>query len=212
MARLLPPTLQILRRRRASRSHFSTAPSLVSPPSKAVLYDEHGAPDQVLRVADVPPVHLGDRDVCVRMLAAPINPSDINRIEGVYPVRPPLPGAVGGYEGVGQVHALGPAVTAPLSPGDWVIPSPPSFGNPSCLVSLRELEFQSGRRPLNLAACRDMADLHRQARECVAQGPQRCAHGIRRHRHREPLDRAQDAPRLRKTQSWCSFTCFILAC
>jgi trans-2-enoyl-CoA reductase len=125
-SRLLPATLQILRRRCASR--FSTASSLASPPSKAVLYDEHGAPDQVLRVADVPPVHLGDRDVCVRMLAAPINPSDINRIEGVYPIRPPLPGAVGGYEGVGQVHALGPAVTAPLSPGDWVIPSPASFG------------------------------------------------------------------------------------
>ena len=71
-SRLLPPTLQILRR----RCHLST---VVSPPSKAVLYDEHGAPEQVLRVADAPPVHLGDRDVCVRMLAAPINPSDINR-------------------------------------------------------------------------------------------------------------------------------------
>ena len=77
-SRLLPPTLQILRRRCASRCHFSTAPSLVSPPSKAVLYDEHGAPDQVLRVADVPPIHLGDHDVCVRMLATPIDPSDIN--------------------------------------------------------------------------------------------------------------------------------------
>uniref|UniRef100_J3N3P9 enoyl-[acyl-carrier-protein] reductase n=2 Tax=Oryza brachyantha TaxID=4533 RepID=J3N3P9_ORYBR len=61
------------------------------------------------------------------MLAAPINPSDLNRIEGVYPVRPPLPGAVAGYEGLGQVHALGPAVDS-LSVGDWVIPSPPSFG------------------------------------------------------------------------------------
>jgi trans-2-enoyl-CoA reductase len=77
---------------------------------------------------DVPPVELGERDVCVRMLAAPINPSDINRVQGVYPVRPPLPAAVAGYEGVAQVHALGPAVTRPLSPGDWVIPFPPSFG------------------------------------------------------------------------------------
>jgi mitochondrial enoyl-[acyl-carrier protein] reductase / trans-2-enoyl-CoA reductase len=93
-----------------------------------VVYDEHGLPEQVLRLVDVPPAEIGDRDVCVRMMAAPINPSDINRIEGVYPVRPPLPAAVGGYEGVGQVHALGPAVTARLSPGDWVIPSPPSFG------------------------------------------------------------------------------------
>ena len=131
-SRLLPPALQMLRRCRcqcrASRSHFSTAPTLVSPPSKAVVYDEHGPPEQVLRTVDVPPVEVGDRDVCVRMLAAPINPSDINRVEGVYPVRPPLPAAVGGYEGVGQVHAVGPAVTAPLSPSDWVIPSPPSFG------------------------------------------------------------------------------------
>lgn len=35
------------------------------------------------RVIDLPPVEINDRDVCVKMLAAPINPSDINRIEGV---------------------------------------------------------------------------------------------------------------------------------
>ncbi|CAH1432380.1 unnamed protein product [Lactuca virosa] len=60
------------------------------------------------------------------MLAAPINPSDINRIEGVYPVRPPLP-TVAGYEGVGEVHSIGSAVQG-LSPGDLVMASPPSPG------------------------------------------------------------------------------------
>lgn len=45
---------------------------------------------------------------------------------GVYPVRPEVP-AVGGYEGVGEIYSVGSAVKA-LSPGDWVIPSPPSFG------------------------------------------------------------------------------------
>lgn len=35
--------------------------------------------------------------------------------------------AIGGYEGVGEVYALGSAVSS-LSVGDWVIPSPPSFG------------------------------------------------------------------------------------
>ncbi|XP_039161882.1 enoyl-[acyl-carrier-protein] reductase, mitochondrial-like [Eucalyptus grandis] len=60
------------------------------------------------------------------MLAAPINPSDINSIEGVYPVRPHLP-AVGGREGVGEVHLVGSAVKD-LSPGDLVIPSPLSVG------------------------------------------------------------------------------------
>lgn len=36
--------------------------------------------------------------------------------------------AVGGYEGVGEVHSVGSAVKG-LLPGDLVIPSPPSSGN-----------------------------------------------------------------------------------
>ena len=40
---------------------------------------------------------------------APINPSDINTIEGKYPLRPELPG-VPGHEGVGVVEAVGPKV------------------------------------------------------------------------------------------------------
>lgn len=100
--------------------------SATSPPSKAVVYEQHGSPDAVCNVVELPPVPIKDDDVCVRMLAAPINPSDINRIEGVYPVRPPVP-AIGGYEGVGEVYSVGSAVRG-ISPGDWVIPSPPSSG------------------------------------------------------------------------------------
>ncbi|KAG7564607.1 Polyketide synthase enoylreductase domain [Arabidopsis suecica] len=77
-------------------------------------------------LVNLPPVEVKENDVCVKMIAAPINPSDINRIEGVYPVRPPVP-AVGGYEGVGEVYAVGSKVNG-FSPGDWVIPSPPSSG------------------------------------------------------------------------------------
>jgi trans-2-enoyl-CoA reductase len=110
---------------RASIS-WRTLASSSCPPSRAVIYEEQGPPDKVTRLVDLPPVDLKENDVCVKMLAAPINPSDINRIEGVYPVRPPLP-AVGGCEGVGEVEGLGPGVKN-LSIGDWVIPSPPSFG------------------------------------------------------------------------------------
>lgn len=35
------------------------------------------------RIIEVPPRELKENDVCVKMLAAPINPSDINRIEGL---------------------------------------------------------------------------------------------------------------------------------
>lgn len=100
--------------------------AIMSPPSKAVVYEHHGPPDSVIRIIERPPVEIKENDVCVKMLASPINPSDINRIEGVYPVRPQVP-AVGGYEGVGEVHSVGSAVTD-LSPGDLVIPSPPSSG------------------------------------------------------------------------------------
>ena len=39
--------------------------------------------------------------MCV--LASPVNPADINMIQGVYPLCPMLP-AVGGNEGVGEVE------------------------------------------------------------------------------------------------------------
>ncbi|KAL8208598.1 hypothetical protein R6Q57_008010 [Mikania cordata] len=100
--------------------------ALMSPPSKAVFYENHGPPDTVTKIIQVPPVEIKANDVCVKMLASPINPSDINRIEGVYPVRPPVP-AVGGYEGVGEVHSVGSAVQG-FSPGDLVMVSPPSPG------------------------------------------------------------------------------------
>ncbi|XP_044505771.1 enoyl-[acyl-carrier-protein] reductase, mitochondrial-like [Mangifera indica] len=112
---------------RGAQAHRIRAFSaLMSPPSKAVVYEREGPPDTVTKVVELPPVELKQNDVCVKMLAAPINPSDINRIQGVYPLRPQVP-AVGGYEGVGEVYAVGSAV-AGLSTGDWVIPSPPSSG------------------------------------------------------------------------------------
>lgn len=48
-------------------------------------------------------------EVVVRMAAAPINPADLNSIEGKYPVRPTLP-ATPGMEGAGHVVEVGPAV------------------------------------------------------------------------------------------------------
>ena len=58
--------------------------------------------------------------VLVKMIVAPVNPADINIIQGVYPVKPPLP-TTGGFEGIGDVLAVGSCVTN-LCPGDRVIP------------------------------------------------------------------------------------------
>ena len=68
----------------------------------AAVYEKHGNPADVLHVDTRPlPTPAADEAV-VKMLAAPINPADINQIEGKYPVRPALP-ATPGFEGAGIV-------------------------------------------------------------------------------------------------------------
>lgn len=104
----------------------ASSSSVVCPPATAVVYETLGAPDQVLRLVQMDAQELKDGEVCVKMLAAPINPSDINRIEGTYPMRPTVP-AVGGTEGVGVVVAVTPGVRN-LKVDDWVIPSHPHLG------------------------------------------------------------------------------------
>jgi NADPH:quinone reductase-like Zn-dependent oxidoreductase len=59
------------------------------------------------------------------MQMAPINPADINKIEGRYGVKPELP-AVGGIEGVGLIDAVGAGVDG-LSDGTQVL-LPPDIG------------------------------------------------------------------------------------
>ena len=95
---------------------------------KSLVYAEHGDPAKVLQRVDSPviPSQLKDNEVLIRMLAAPINPADINTIQGVYRLLPKLP-AVGGTEGVGEVMQVGKAV-AELQTGDWVVPAVASFG------------------------------------------------------------------------------------
>ncbi|XP_066191182.1 enoyl-[acyl-carrier-protein] reductase, mitochondrial isoform X1 [Sylvia atricapilla] len=101
------------------------APTAGTPPL-GLLYERHGDPAAVVQLKDLEVPKLGDCNVHVKMLAAPINPADINMIQGTYPLLSPLP-AVGGNEGVGEVLEVGRRVTA-LKPGDWVIPADAGLG------------------------------------------------------------------------------------
>ncbi|CAG4956065.1 unnamed protein product [Parnassius apollo] len=94
--------------------------------SKQLVYSEFGDPLKVVkfRESEVPP--LGNQDVLVRMLAAPINPADINTIQGKYPVKVNLP-SVPGNEGVGIVEEIGKDVQR-ISPGNKVIVTKPVQG------------------------------------------------------------------------------------
>ena len=72
----------------------------------AAVYEKHGNPADVLRVETRPmPTPAADEAV-VKMSAAPINPADLNQIEGKYPVRAELP-ATPGFEGAGTVVEVG---------------------------------------------------------------------------------------------------------
>ena len=77
---------------------------------KAVVYERHGNPADVLRVETQPWPKAAAGEAVVQMRAAPINPADLNQIEGKYPVRFPLP-ATPGFEGAGIVVDLGAGVT-----------------------------------------------------------------------------------------------------
>src|SRR6186713_1451559 len=72
----------------------------------AAIYERHGNPPEVLRVVEQPWPTPGENEVIVAMRAAPLNPADINAIEGKYPIRPTLP-ATPGMEGAGVVVELG---------------------------------------------------------------------------------------------------------
>jgi trans-2-enoyl-CoA reductase len=92
---------------------------------KAAVYETHGNPAEVLRVVKLPQPDPGPDDVVVKMSAAPINPADLNGIEGKYPIKAPLP-AVPGMEGAGSVIEVGSAVRD-LEIGTQVI-LPHNFG------------------------------------------------------------------------------------
>ena len=85
----------------------------------AVVYKKHGNPEEGLHVKSRPWPTPTSGEAVVKMCAAPINPADLNQIEGKYPVRPELP-ATPGFEGAGVVVDLGAGVKG-LTSGALVI-------------------------------------------------------------------------------------------
>ncbi|CAM1501723.1 Fc.00g037070.m01.CDS01 [Cosmosporella sp. VM-42] len=104
--------------------------------AKALVFSKYGEPSDVLKVhshsisPSIPP-----SSVLVRSLAAPINPADINTIQGTYGSKPPFtsligtaePSVVPGNEGVFEVVSTGDP-SSELKKGDWVLPAVGQFG------------------------------------------------------------------------------------
>lgn len=88
--------------------------------TQVLRFDRFGSASEVITLAEEKLPSLGSHDVRVRMRFAPINPSDLNYIEGKYGLKPTLP-AVAGLEGAGEIVELGSEVRD-LSIGQLVLP------------------------------------------------------------------------------------------
>jgi trans-2-enoyl-CoA reductase len=107
---------------RTAWQHYS--PLLSQRRAMHLCYNCHGDPLQVLRLKKKKKdegAPLGPQEVRLRILAAAINPADINQIEGRYPLLPSSLPAVPGNEATAQVLEVGSAVAA-LKAGSWCVP------------------------------------------------------------------------------------------
>ena len=93
-----------------TRSRRGRIPSTATPVSRktmrAVVLDQFGEPSEVLQVREVSVKDPGRGEVGVRMLASPVNPSELMAVRGRYGRRLEPP-ATPGFEGVGIVHSSG---------------------------------------------------------------------------------------------------------
>ncbi len=94
--------------------------------SRILRYHSTGRPADVLTLETESAPDPAVGEVRLTVLAAPVNPADINQIEGKYGKQPSLP-ATPGAEGVARVESAGPGGST-LSPGDLVL-LPPGAGS-----------------------------------------------------------------------------------
>ena len=87
---------------------------------RSVRFSTFGELAEVLRLEEIEKPTPAKGEVLVRILARPINPSDLLTVRGLYGSLPPLP-ATPGLEGAGVIESLGDDVQT-IQIGQRVIP------------------------------------------------------------------------------------------
>jgi trans-2-enoyl-CoA reductase len=110
--------------------------------NRAIVYSENGDPAKVLTSLRYPSLPVpASNTVNIQVFLAPINPADLNVIEGIYPSKPRAstlltpslkdsenhPVFVAGNEGLARVTAVGNGVND-LKEHDWVVMAKPQVG------------------------------------------------------------------------------------
>lgn len=95
----------------------------------AVTFEAYGKPSEVVRVSRLDLPGILPNEVLIKTMMAPINPADLNILEGTYAALPESLPAIAGTESIGVITAKGVAVpntfkvgqqvVAPLRPGRW---------------------------------------------------------------------------------------------
>lgn len=134
----------------------------------AVLLREFGDPQSVAQCGIVPVGRVMQGEVLLRMNYAPVNPADINVLEGKYGRLPPLP-AVPGMEGVGTVVESrsprfqgGERVLFPADLGTWrelgIVDAGKLIAVPDC-VPLQQASMLRINPPTALCMLREIVSL-----------------------------------------------------
>jgi len=130
IARTLLRSTQLVNSNNGGNNLFNVIRTYATLPKEtlAAVYNQYGNPRNVVKLETIPlPNDLKPNEVLVKMLAAPINPADINMIQGTYGSSPKSFPAIGGNEGVGVVQQVGSSVRG-LKVNQRVIPAKPGFG------------------------------------------------------------------------------------
>lgn len=124
--------------------------------SHAVIFSSHGEPEDVLKTHtyEIDENSIGPNEIVLKTLGAPINPSDINQVQGVYPSQPEKntalgtlePLAVGGNEGLFEIVKVGSSVSG-FQVGDWAIPTSVNFGTWRSYAACEEAQMMKVPNP-----------------------------------------------------------------
>lgn len=121
---------------------------------RSVYFEQFGEPGEVLRTREEPVPVPGRGEVLVRMIAAPVNPSDLMFVRGTYGIRPNLP-ARPGFEGTGIVVRSGGGLRGQLYRNKRVAVVSRSGGTWSeyCVVPDDQVMPTGSQLPNDQAAC-----------------------------------------------------------
>lgn len=122
--------------------------------AKCLKYSKFGEPAEVLEICEEKIDEPKNNEVVVKILAAPINPADINTIQGRYPVKPKFP-ATGGNECVAEVMSIGPNVEN-LIPGNRVIAFSSGLGTWSSMAKYTEKDLMKISDKIGIAEAATM--------------------------------------------------------